>query len=610
MFNSLLFIISFLLLFVLLLLVYKKDEKFDLLIHGIINFIFVTIINSTIVFVSSFVFKISSPLIVRSIIFILLSLFIALKIKKDKKIQKYKINKVNFIFLLMIIIFCSYIGLRRFGLNMNLIFETTDPAAHMLSSQRFAESDKLLENSKKDYAYGGSKKSRGLFYSYTTVGTMFEIEKGFGGNFYTYTKTFIFTEIAFFILVGIVSFYLIVSCLKKTKLLKEILYKLLSLIIVFLMLYAYPYNSMIFGFHYINIFLLISLLILALFKEFNDDYLNKYYLLYISFYNFFIFATYYMFVPVVFGAEGIYYLYLCFINKKYNLKEVCRIIIITLVIPFIIGMLYYFITPMFYKSSGSSTSPFKAEGYIYRNLLGSVILLVPGFLINTINEIKNKKISLLSLTILFEFMFMFVIFYTFYKGSSASYYFYKNYYLLSPLLYINLGIMIAKREEVANVGFSLLFLVFFTFCIYKFNIENRLRSKNILIDPIPYIDGLTNIYNFNDLKENEKPIYYDEQIKDLSNIVDEYKDKFEYNNFFYYSPSLLKRLWCYDALRIPYTPKYKVLNDFYLELKEQDEILNYDNLEYILVDKSEKINSDRIELIEKNNSFELYKIKE
>ena len=594
---SILFVISFIYLLIASILVKKTDSKLNFGTFLLLDFILITFINALIVFVLG-IFNIPAPLSLRSIIILLLAIYLSYILYKNKEYQKYNFSKINLLCILIILVFSIVLGFNRYGKNLDIVYETTDPAIHMLNSQRFAVSSNLYEDTTNIKNFIPKKSARTLFYGYVSAGTMMQVTDGFNKSASVRIKDFIIYDLFILFVIGVSSYY-IMTYDNDDKGIKKLVKSLISVVIVFLLVYAYPYNSVLFGFHYLNIFVCISFLILLLFKLFDDELKNKIFIVTLSIFNFFIFSSYYMFVPVVYAAEGIYFLYRCFIKKDLDLKQMIKSVLITLIIPFVIGIFYYFISPKFSSSKVTGgVSAFTLEGYLYRNIISNIIILLPIFFYNIYYSIKNKKVSLHILLSVFSFLFLGMLFLSFYYGKTASYYFYKNYYLFSPLLFIEIGIAFNDKKRF-DVSLPILFIFLATFVIYNNEYEFKVAKRNELLLNNNYSYPLMEIYAFNKLKTGDKPIYTMKQVDDLEDVVK--NNKINQENFYYYNDELLKRFWIYDVTNLRYNP-YNKSN--YSDLMSKKKILKDNNIKYILVDKNTyKFN---LKVLYENDSFILY----
>ena len=286
MINAIIYILAFLVFLVTILLFKKDDKKRNLILWIIIMTYVGFVVNSLIVFVLG-IFNLAAPMLLRSLVFLGLSSYPLYTIIKKKEIQKYEISYIDYIVLVVAIGLTIGIGIWRFG-NFNLVFETSDPAMHYGSAEKFAQSSKLLDKVDSKIIVGGTN----MYFTYTITGTGFQIVDAFGGTLQQKLACFYCIELLVILSSFLLVFYSINSIIDK-KNWKRIL---LSIIICILYILGYPLNNLMFGFHYLGIGILLGILLLKLISETLDKDTNKIYLALISMIAFSIFTCYYLFM--------------------------------------------------------------------------------------------------------------------------------------------------------------------------------------------------------------------------------------------------------------------------------------------------------------------------
>lgn len=119
--------------------------------------------------------------------------------------------------------------------------------------------------------------------------------------------------------------------------------KLLALICSLIFVMGYPLNSLLFGFEYLSLGILVICTIIHMIYYFEEEELKfSYYLIIFALLNFGIFCSYYLFVPFVYSALWIYF---CAYSHKKEGKIVCKknaiMLGITLLLPFFLGFIYH-----------------------------------------------------------------------------------------------------------------------------------------------------------------------------------------------------------------------------------------------------------------------------
>ena len=308
--------------------------------------------------------------------------------------------------------------------------------------------------------------------------------------------------------------------------------------------------------------------------------------------SFSIFITYYLFIPIIYGAVGLYILYQWKILKNISFKEAVKYISVILVIPFIIGMWYYFISNMFIKSSVSSpVNIFKLDGYIYRNLISNFILILVIIINEFIYNLKHKKINVFDLGILMNIVFIVILFFLFYNDKIASYYYYKLYYPLWTLCFISLGItLLSDIKELKTMSISILSLMFLIFIAQCTDIDNKLYQKNPLLNNTTFINGITDIYWFNNNRSDKniyESIFSKEELKDITTIYNKYSKELHNNNY-YFVGDVMEKLWIYSITRTNPLGDHKELNNFYDEILDINNIESNESINYIIYSFNEK----------------------
>lgn len=182
-----------------------------------------------------------------SVINILFTLPMLIKMVKTKQIQKYKFDKISSCFILIILMVTVLVSIANFGFPFKIKYETGDPATHHLTSVIFAGQDRL-DNLNEDEVYMHFKGRK--IASYVNSGI---IMKCFSD---------VMDEIEYykiFILFGIFILFMTGSIMYNTleKFTKNVHGKILALIISIIYVLGYPLNSFLFGFEYLSLGILV-----------------------------------------------------------------------------------------------------------------------------------------------------------------------------------------------------------------------------------------------------------------------------------------------------------------------------------------------------------------
>ena len=464
---GILYLISVIMLLIAFILIKKTEKEIHIISFVSISIVALFCYNTFICYILTF-FAIPITLLLLSIINIVIASLFSIKIIINKQIQKYIFNKIDILYILSIAIIVIVVSYINFGLPLNVKYETSDPAVHYLTAVKFAESDSLLPGAKPDEVYGQLAERKTV--SYVNSGLLM---KCFCKNLEPMECYSVFVCFGIFTLylTGITIFSAMTNLAKK----KE--HRLWAFILAMVCMLGYPLNSFLFGFEYLSMGLLIICAIINLIYYYEKEILSiKCFMLLITFLNFGLFSSYYMFVPFVYPALWIYFYIKNYQKtKKILTKEIVILWIVTLIIPFVLGFIYH-LEPDIYAiiinkyldtenimnfSTGVVTSGFSMDGYIYINLYSNMLLLLPLTLYLFIKDAKEtnfKNNYFVGLLFLFTIIFIEILLIGNKFGKVSIYYLSKNYFALwIILIYCNYKALL-KLSENGNCYLPRLFI--------------------------------------------------------------------------------------------------------------------------------------------------------
>ena len=224
-------------------------------------------------------------------------------------------------------------------------------------------------------------------------------------------------------------------------------------------------------------------------KEYNKNFI----IILLSLLTFGLFCCYYLFVPIVYLSMFIYIIVLYKKEKNINKKDMIKFIVITLVIPFILGFIH-FILGRFINISNIKEAT-TSQGSNYKNLISNFILIIP-FILHGYSILRKNKKNIVSIIFIITITIVFVCFCLMFFKFMSSYYFYKFYYILWLLswylVYFSLISLLKNHKSITYglvITYISLFLLMFTEIDYKLMVQ-----INDLGDISSYKD-LLNIYD-------------------------------------------------------------------------------------------------------------------
>ena len=499
--TSLILIISYLLL--------NKSEKKENLIHSVIISVILFLTYNIFITQLMFFVHLKSTLLNLAIINIAFSAIFISKEIKTKNIQKYYIDKLDIIAVIIILIASISIAIMNYGTNIAIKHAVTDAATHYFASDDFYRYSTLFSRESSDtikwlntpYLMTGA---------YVNTGIFLKLFKGIIDEAFFCKLYFIF-DIFIWVLSGLLM-YTVLSIDHKNK-----KHQILALLLTFFYILAYQLNSLFAGFSYLGMGLDIIIGIIIIMKS---EIKTKYKISSLFLLNLGIMFSYYYFAPVLFLSE---FWYILVTNKKQSIKIFSKKnifeIIIALVIPGLIGVIYFIGYPLMQANNKAFdyVTAIATDGFIYKNLIMNILpylLLSEVYMIYISFKKKNVFIDkLLYLTVVFtliSFMLMKL-------EVVSNYYYYKIYYMLFLVLIVSnyeiLKIFIDKNKIVTII--VSIFLIIYSFGIFS----AMVLDKNYFLFDIYLTNGEEIKEDYALIKDKELYLfeYYNNNINTMQN---------------------------------------------------------------------------------------------
>lgn len=354
----------------------------------------------------------------------------------------------------------------EFGFPLSIKYETGDPSLHYLTSKMFAKEDMLLNATSGDEIYNDLQGRK--IGSYVNSGL---IMKCFAGSLdeVDYYNIFIAFGIFILFLTGVMMY----NALEKFA--KNRYTKIIALVVSIIFMMGYPLNSLLFGFEYLSLGILVLCTIIHMVYYFEKEELKfRYILITFALLNFGLFCSYYMFVPFTYSALWIYF---CIYNYRKKKKIFCKdniiILSVTLIIPFILGYIYH-LAPGIYNifcnnmkdaleisirySSNILNNSFSLEGYTYTNYYSNILPFIPLVIYYIIQKYKKKEIFSFEIILTGALViFISILLIGNILGKVSEYFIMKNYFALwIILIYINFLSLIYIFEKDKKITYAII----------------------------------------------------------------------------------------------------------------------------------------------------------
>lgn len=499
--TSLALIISYLLL--------NKSEKKENLIHSVIISVILFLTYNIFITQVMFFVHLKSTLLNLAIVNIAFSAVFITKEIKTKTIQKYYINKLDIIAVIIILGLAITIVIMNYGTNIAVKHAVTDAATHYFASDDFYRYSTLFSRESSDtikwlntpYLMTGA---------YVNTGIFLKLFKGIIDETFLVKLYFIF-DMFIWMLSGLLMYTALSTNFKNKK------HQILALVLTIFYMLAYQLNSLFAGFSYLGVGLDIIIGIIIIMKsEIKTNYkISSLFLL-----NLGIMFSYYYFAPVLFLAQ---LWYILATNKKQNIKIFSKQnifeILITLVIPGLIGVIYFIGYPLMQANNKAFdyVGAIATDGFIYEDLIMNIfpyLLLSEVYIIYIAFKKKNTFIDkLLYLTVIFTLLIYMLMRLEF----VSSYYYYKIYYMLFLVLTVSsyeiLKIFVDKGKNVTIIVSGVLI-------IYSFGIFSAMiLDKNWFVFDIYLTNGEEIKDDYALIKDKEFYLfeYYNNNINTMQN---------------------------------------------------------------------------------------------
>lgn len=525
---SIIYVLTIVLVISLHMLIYKKEEKLNFISWLIISIGLLISYNICVCVILSFL-KIKSTLITLSIVNSVVIFLLGIKIKEDDKIQKYNIFKADIIAVGIMLIVAIIVAIMQYGIPINIKNSITDAATHYRVADEFYNYSELLFEDNSDIIEIFNEKSL-MPGAYINTGIVFKIFSPIMEETY-FCKLFIVFDTAMWYLSGLLM-YAVLNNMKER-------WKAIPLIFSLIYMLAYPLNSLLSGFSYLQVGLNIIIGILFIMKQ---DIEQKYRNILISLSNFGLMFSYYYFAPVVFVSIFIQII-MEIRKRKESLFKINNllIIMITLILPGLFGIMYFVIFQIakFGLSSQSNTlSAISTPGDIYQNFILNILIFIILAIFYIIHCFKNKKESFSIKLLINSIIFLIILFIGMKFEKVSEYYYYKTYYFLWILLiyiaFSYIEILREKNKIWTNIGIGI-------YCIGV--IIAIMYSKNILFFDVyqKNFEEVREDYKLISNKELEILKYYNENINHMDD-----------NTYLYVASIIGRTKWMYVITKNPY----------------------------------------------------------
>ena len=443
MIESILFIICTIVLAVSFMLHKKNEEKQSFLKWFTIFIVTFMGLNVTLGMVLGLL-KIKMFLWLLCLIYLLLSYFLVRKEIKTKEFQKYEFLKRDIIGLILVLILFTVVVIKDARVqDGGLKFAAIDSAIHYRAAKHYSDNLMIFVNCEDKTIFDFNVMQTG---AYINDGLFMKVMHSITGMKYEYIY-----EVFEVLVLGLnlLVFYSLIS----DKITNKFGFIMTTVFLLPLYFYAYPYNSFMYGFSYLSLGAVAVISIIQVLEYMYDK--NKvnmgFGILLVVLNSMLLIFSYCLFVPGVFAGICLYTWCKDFTEKdekKYLKIFKKKTLILTgiLLLVTALGIGYLFIPTFFIEGQSNLVDALLNDGGMYRCFADNLIFYVPfGILFIVDIILRRKEIFKEGKFTSLEFLGVMICIYygVMWIGMRmvimSTYYFYKIYYILWPVV---LGITI------------------------------------------------------------------------------------------------------------------------------------------------------------------------
>ena len=374
-------------------MLYKKSEEKLSFVKWLIILI-LTIISYNIAIAMFFgLIAIASNMLMLSIVNLAFAALLGFKAIKNKDIQKYYFSKMEIAGLLVILIIFGIMLVKDVKIQEgDIVHIAIDSSIHYRAAKHYSDTMMAFINVEDKTFFDFNIMQTG---AYVNNGILMHVVNSLSNGNISYEHTYEFFESLMMFMCGL-GFYGIVMDKIKTK-----FGFVLSMAFYALYIYAYPYNSYLYGFSYLTVGMVTTIVMLLVTPLlYSKEKINRnFVIVLIGITGIGLIFSYCLFAPIVFAAVCIYTWLKDFKEEGKTYFKIFKGT--TLAIGFIlfavavIGICYFMVPAHFINGQKPLSDAIKNAGAIYEELWRDIVYYVPFgilYIIELFKIIKSKKI--------------------------------------------------------------------------------------------------------------------------------------------------------------------------------------------------------------------------
>ena len=377
------------------------------------------------------IMRIPTNLVSSSVFHIVLGAACGYLINRQKGIQHFCHDAVDSCALLMLACVTLICGRAEFGPDLTIHWLASDAAVHLDRIRTIVETDSV----------------RGMYVAWNFMAPWTEILSMYVSPVSAY-KALIVGDLSILFFSGALFYALMLSIIPKADKKQRALFLAMAL----LYLLGYPLNSMIYGFFYLNVGVCMALCAIIYCTDLIQA-TNALRVIGMSLSLFGLINSYTLFAPTMYIVLFVTLVWNWHKNGGlFNWKPAVSIGLI-FVMTGVLGIYFAYYGTFPSTSTVTASSAISWEGGIYRNLYSNQILFVPLALVAIWSRRNQLRRSPVILTFIATSITLLVVFLLTFNDIVSTYYFFKLYFLFSPLIFAcaTYGILYALAEGAREI---------------------------------------------------------------------------------------------------------------------------------------------------------------
>ena len=610
--EAILFVICTIIFDVAFMLYKKSEEKQNFLKWFMISIVSFMGLNVTLGMVLGLL-KIKMTLFTLSLIYLIFSYLLLRKDFKEKNFQKYEFPKRDIIAIVLLLILFTVVLIKDIRIqDGGLKFAAIDAGIHYRAAKHYSDNLMIFVNCEDKTIFDFNVMQTA---AYINDGLFMNVMHNITGLKYEYIYE-VFEVLV--LCLNLFTFYTLIS----DKIKGQFGFVFTMIFMMPLYIYAYPYNSFMYGFSYLSLGVVAVINIIQTLGFMYDEKKIKTWLgiTLVVLNSMLLIFSYCLFVPGLFAGICLFTWFKDFTEKEEKkylkiFKKKTLILTGILLLVTALGIGYLVVPTFFIAGQSNLVDAFLNDGGMYKNLVDNFVAYIPFGVLFIVDIIRRRKeifkegkfTSLEFLTIMICVYYA-VMWVGMRMAIMSTYYFFKIYYILWPAVIGTTIVLINKYSEKYKGKIIIGLYIVVWVSIVLVNVV--VKSSNLFLDYKEKMPNYVGVYFDQNCLFRGAIQAYCHFAKEQIEVVNEAKKLTDMtaDNITLISGSYNERVWATAIMELTSSRHYsKIVQDTTLYTIEDG--LNDENSKYIirvnesydLTEYEEQGNTDEFKILFKNS---------